>query len=255
MIADAPLAGGGQHLVVVVAHPDDETFGCGSLIAQASAAGARVTVVCATRGEAGERTPDAATDHLPLGEVREQELRDAAAVLGVHRVELLDYADSGWDGPLPAGALCGSTVAALAADLGDRLTLLEPDVVLIVDGSDGHRDHRHVREAVETAVTRSAAPMRLVRACLSNQLMRRWVDEMRSRGSEAVYLDLDVDSLGTPDAQLTAIDVGAQLAVRERAIACHRSQHSPYDDLSPDLRHAFLATAFIQENDARGQAT
>jgi LmbE family N-acetylglucosaminyl deacetylase len=53
------IAGAGQHLVVVVAHPDDETFGCGSLIAQASADGARVRVICATRGEAGERMLDA----------------------------------------------------------------------------------------------------------------------------------------------------------------------------------------------------
>ena len=43
------LAGTGQHMVVVVAHPDDETFGCGSLIAQSSAAGARVSVICASR--------------------------------------------------------------------------------------------------------------------------------------------------------------------------------------------------------------
>ncbi|MEO8695355.1 MAG: hypothetical protein ABI658_17650 [Acidimicrobiales bacterium] len=67
----------------------------------------------------------------------------------------------------------------------------------------------------------------------------------------AVYLDIDLDALGTPDAQLTAIDVGEYVDVRERAIACHRSQSSPFDGLSPDLRHAFLATAFIQESEPR----
>ena len=242
------IAGAGQHLVVVVAHPDDETFGCGSLIAQASASGARVTVVCATRGEAGERTPDEATDHLPLGDVRAQELRDAAAVLGVNEIELLSYADSGWDGPLPPGALCAVPIDALADDLGDRLEHFAPDVVLVLDGGDGHRDHLHIRQAVEAALLRHTRPVRLARACLANSLMRRWVEEMRARQSETVYLDLDVDRLGTPDSMLTAIDVGQFLDVRERAIACHRSQISPFEGLSPELRRAFLSTDFIQDS-------
>src|SRR5690349_18452019 len=119
----------GEHLVVVVAHPDDESFGCGSAIALAVARGARVTLICGTRGEAGERVPDPATDHVPLGEVREGELRAAAAVLGVNDVELLDHADSGFDGPLPDGALCSLTVDELAPELRGRFDELHPDVV------------------------------------------------------------------------------------------------------------------------------
>ena len=46
-----------QRLMVVVAHPDDESFGCGSTLLHAAAAGARTAVVCATRGEAGEPAP------------------------------------------------------------------------------------------------------------------------------------------------------------------------------------------------------
>ena len=45
----------GDRWLVVVAHPDDESFGCGSLIARAAACGAHVTIVCATRGEAATR--------------------------------------------------------------------------------------------------------------------------------------------------------------------------------------------------------
>ena len=47
----------GTDLLCTVAHPDDESFGLGSLLAGAVAAGARVVLVCATRGEAGETTP------------------------------------------------------------------------------------------------------------------------------------------------------------------------------------------------------
>jgi len=78
-------------LLVVVAHPDDETFGCGSLILEAVARGYDVTVACATRGELGE----SAIEVDDLAAVRERELRTAAAVLGVQRVELLGWIDSG----------------------------------------------------------------------------------------------------------------------------------------------------------------
>ena len=44
-------------LLVTVAHPDDETFGCGSLLAHASARGIETVVACATRGELGEIAP------------------------------------------------------------------------------------------------------------------------------------------------------------------------------------------------------
>jgi LmbE family N-acetylglucosaminyl deacetylase len=109
-----PIAGSGERLVVIVAHPDDESFACGSLIAGASAAGGRVTVICATNGDAGERVPDPETDAQPLGEVRERELRAAATLLGVDAIELLGYADSGFDGPLPAAALGAVPVEDLA---------------------------------------------------------------------------------------------------------------------------------------------
>ena len=75
--------------------------------------------------------------------------------------------------------------------------------------------------------------------------MRRWAEERT--GQDIVYLDLDLDALGRPDAELVAIDTSAVLAVREEAIACHRSQASPYDGLSPDLRRAFLTVDHIQE--------
>ncbi len=245
----APLAVAGEHLVVIVAHPDDETFGCGSLIAQSSAAGARVTVLCATRGGAGERVPDPITDCWPLGLVREVELVQAARVLGIDDVTLLGYRDSGFDGPAHRQSLVAAPLAEVARDLTARLADLRPDVVLTLDGSDGHRDHVHLRDAVALAID-GLVPIagrrpRLVHSSLANSLMRRWAEERA--GSDTVYLELDLDGLGRPDAELVAVDTSALLAVREAAIACHRSQASPFDGLSPALRRAFLSTDHIQE--------
>ena len=231
-------------MVVVVAHPDDESFGCGSLIARATAAGRRVTVICATRGEAGERQPDPATDHLDLAEIRERELRDAAEVLGVDEVVLLDHADSGFDGDMAPGALAATSVEDLSAEVDGWFARLAPTEVIVLDGGDGHRDHLHVRQATEVALA-DRPGVRLVQSCLANSLMRRWVEEMQSQRPDTAYLQLDLDTLGRRDAELTAIDTSAHLAVREQAMACHRSQRSPYEDLSPELRRAFLATDFV----------
>jgi len=236
-----PLAGAGQRLAVVVAHPDDETFGCGSLIAQAAAAGAEVTVVCATRGELGERRADGLRDDWPLGLVRETELCEAAAVLGVTEVVLLDHVDSGFDGAVDAGALVATELERLAVELAERLAVIGADVVLTLDGSDGHRDHLHVRDATSRAVQRLEPRPRLVYSCLANSLMRRWAAVMAEAQPDAAHLTIDVAELGRPDDELDVIDTSAVLGIRERAIACHRSQASPFDELPADLRRAFLA--------------
>jgi N-acetyl-1-D-myo-inositol-2-amino-2-deoxy-alpha-D-glucopyranoside deacetylase len=234
----APIAAHGQHLVVVVAHPDDESFGCGSLIAQAVLAGARVTVVCATRGEAGQRRPDPSTDAWPLGLLREAELCQAAIVLGVDDVDLLDLVDSGFSGQPPRGALISMPVDELAALIHERLVALQPDVVLTLDGSDGHRDHVHLRDAIGAAVARMDQLPRVVHSCMARSLMTAWAREIGRREPHREHLT--VEQLGRPDDQLTVIDTSDVVAIREQAIACHLSQPSPFDALPPALRRSFL---------------
>jgi LmbE family N-acetylglucosaminyl deacetylase len=234
----------GDRWLVTVAHPDDETFGCGSLIAYAAHAGAEVTVLCATRGEEGERTPDIATD-ADLGAVRTEELHTAAAILGVHEVLLLEHRDSGFDGPMPPGALGDVPLDALAPSIRSVIERVAPTVVVTLDASDGHRDHECIRTATHAALARldGAPPAVVAEVALSNRLMRRWAAEMAEGGdADSPYLRIDLDVLGTPDERITdVLDLAELLDVRERAIAAHASQRSPFEDLSPELRRAFLA--------------
>ena len=242
---DWTIAGDGDHVVAVVAHPDDESFGCGSLLALAAAAGARVTVICATRGESGQRRPDPTTDGWPLGLLREAELCQAAVVLGVDEVVILDHVDSGFSGPTPAGALVDTPIDHLADELVAQLEALGPDVVITLDGSDGHRDHQHMRDAVTLAVARYGGTVRLVHSCLARSLMSDWVEVMRTEAPDREYLALD--QIGRPDDELVAVDTSSVLTIRERAIACHLSQTSPFDDLPTDLRRRFLTIDHIAE--------
>ena len=75
-----------DRLSVVVAHPADDTFGCGSVLAHAAELGIRSTVACATRGEAGSPAPGRGLDDADMAEVREIELHAAAEHLGVAQV-------------------------------------------------------------------------------------------------------------------------------------------------------------------------
>ena len=98
----------GLRLQVVVAHPDDETFGCGSLLLHAAAAGVVTAVCCGTRGEAGEWPEEMVLPRGGIAEQRELELRAAADALGVSQVDVLDFADSGMSGDAAPSTLVGA---------------------------------------------------------------------------------------------------------------------------------------------------
>jgi N-acetyl-1-D-myo-inositol-2-amino-2-deoxy-alpha-D-glucopyranoside deacetylase len=235
-------------LLVVVAHPDDETFGCGSVIAEAAFRGVEVTVCCATRGEDGRAAPGRGIDRSELGAVREAELRAAAAVLGVREVEVLGLRDSGMSGAPPAGSLVATPIDDLAERLVERIDRLRPHVVLTLDGSDGHRDHVHLRDATVAATSTSRWQVpRVYLHGIPRSLLRRWADVVRERDPGSPYLDVDAAGLGTPDESITTkLDTTAHLEVRRRAIALHASQTSPFAGLPADLERAFLTADHLR---------
>ncbi len=133
-------------VAAVVAHPDDESFGLGGLLAALAAEGRAVHVLCLSHGEAstlgfGER----------LAEVRRDELTAAAAQLGVATVTLLD---------LPDGHLETRPPDELEARVA---AWLAPDVVALVafepNGVTGHGDHRAVTAAAERIADRRGLPV------------------------------------------------------------------------------------------------
>ncbi|WP_369134643.1 PIG-L deacetylase family protein [Modestobacter sp. I12A-02662] len=226
-------------LQVVVAHPDDETFGCGSMLLHAAGSGAETAVVCATRGEAGGHADD-------LGVVREQELREAAEVLGVSRVDLLDFADSGMSGEAPAGSLVSAPFEDVVSAVTGAVAGFGPDVLITLDGSDSHRDHVRIRDAALAAASSVGVP-RVYLACIPRSLMRRWVDHVKVARPDMEHLDADLAALGTPDEEITTfVDVAEHLPAREHAIALHASQTSPFEGLPDELRRAFLATDHLR---------
>src|SRR5437588_10542660 len=91
--ADDHIALAGRPILAVFAHPDDESLACGGTLARAADAGARIVLLCASRGERGSISDPALVPDGDLGRVRAHELRQAAAVLGVADVIVLDHPD------------------------------------------------------------------------------------------------------------------------------------------------------------------
>jgi len=225
---------GAMTLLAVFAHPDDEAFGSGGILARYSEAGMDVHLISATRGESGKITDpdiDPATD---VGTLREQELRDACAALGIHEPHFLDYHDSGrhertrYDDPK---ALLNVDELEIEAELRPYLTELCPEVMLTFDphGIYGHIDHIRIHRAATAAFWSAGGvvaepPRRLFYSAMSRERMQR-VQAERPRSPLA---DLDPGLYGVAEEDFAVVaEVAPWLERKLAAIASHRSQVGP----------------------------
>jgi LmbE family N-acetylglucosaminyl deacetylase len=217
-------------LVFFHAHPDDEAIATGGTMALAAAAGHRVVLAVATRGEEGEVADGVLGDGEALGERRVAETLAAARILGAARVVFLGYRDSGMMGE-EANARPGSFWQADPEEAAQRLAAVlaeeAADVLTVYDdhGGYGHPDHIQVHRVGHRAAVLAGTP-RVYEATMN----REGVGEMRAAlvradGGDAAATDAIYDTIGTPDAEITtAVDVSGVLERKRAAMAAHASQ-------------------------------
>jgi LmbE family N-acetylglucosaminyl deacetylase len=190
-----------RSVVAVVAHPDDESFGLGAVLATFIDAGSSVAALCFTHGEAS-------TLHGVEGDlahVRVDELHAAARVLGVDPVRLLDF---------PDGALTEADLARLSAHVVELAERVGADGLLAFDsdGVTGHPDHVRATAAAVAAGQRLGLGVlgwtvpRTVATCLNTEY-------------GAAFTGHDPDGID--------LVVPVERTVQRAAIACHRSQAVP----------------------------
>jgi LmbE family N-acetylglucosaminyl deacetylase len=122
--------------VVLAPHPDDETLGCGATISRKLVAGTAVTVVIATDGRHSHPSSKLLVDELV--EIREEETRQACAILGLppENIVFLRFED---------GRL--TEYRRLLRDrLADILESIDPDEILVSSVIDAHPDHQVLAE-------------------------------------------------------------------------------------------------------------
>ena len=196
----------GATVLAVWAHPDDESYLGGGLMAAAAATGGRVVNVTATLGEHG--TPDPVT--MPpdqLAPIRRHELDHALRALGVRESIVLGYEDG--------------TLDAVDPDLGARrmmtvLDEIDPDVVVSFgpDGVTGHPDHIAVGAWTERAVAARCPEPALIQTAVGRWLPSELITamdevdaffpEFRPEPGRASDIRLELDD-ATVDAKLVAL--------------------------------------------------
>ncbi|HEY3529560.1 MAG TPA: N-acetyl-1-D-myo-inositol-2-amino-2-deoxy-alpha-D-glucopyranoside deacetylase [Nocardioides sp.] len=250
-----------RRLLLVHAHPDDESIATGATMAKYAAEGAGVTLVTCTGGERGEILVPELT-HLAhdqedaLAEHRRGELADAMKALGVTDHRFLGgfgrYSDSGMVWHEDGHAIAGDDRPANAfwdADLAEAATLLvevirevRPQVLVTYDefGSYGHPDHIQAHRVATYAAHLAAVPTfrrdlgepweiaKIYWTSMSETRWRRSLRAIRDAGDTTSFQGMDPDGplpMATPDDDLAAeIDATAYADRKVAALQAHRTQ-------------------------------
>lgn len=258
-------------LLVIRPHPDDESSATGGLLAWAAERGLRTGVVCCTGGEEGEiHDPDLdpVADFPRLREIREQELRNACAVLGVSELRLLGYRDSGMKGTDANGhpeAFCNAGESEAAARLAAIVRELRPAIVVTETEGGGYEHPDHVRCF---SVTMDALPL-AANTNLSLGAHSAWsvtkvyaiaqiddgrwamlLPEFKAAGMDTSFLERrrDRPQRAGPETATVALDVTPYSEVQRRALLQHRTQIQPdhfFVKLPEELRRRAFSTAYF----------
>jgi LmbE family N-acetylglucosaminyl deacetylase len=209
-------------ILAVFAHPDDEAYLAGALMAKAVDEGHRVVCVTATRGELGfpDHDPRTLEERAAL---RTAEMAACLAVLGVEEHHWLDLPDGGSEDvsdDVPVGRIM------------QLIDEVQPDTTLTFgpDGQTFHVDHMAISRWTTQAVAAARHRTRLLYATMTPEWIQRFADAgidlaqvMMVPGAEPV----------TTPAEHLAVDFVAEgelLERKVRALACQVSQVGPLID-------------------------
>jgi LmbE family N-acetylglucosaminyl deacetylase len=193
------------------AHPDDEAYLMGGLMAAATAAGQRVACVVATSGDAGETSDEARWPQRELSTIRKAELRRALEILGIDEHENLN---------LPDGGLADVDPSEPVDQLTAFVHEVAPDTVITFgpDGMTGHPDHVTISTWVDRSLTAASHQARLLHATKTPGWVERFSDL-----NQQVFVDAPPPL--TPDDVAISFAFSDDVIERKvRALEAHASQ-------------------------------
>ena len=234
-----------RRLAVVVAHPDDDTFGCAGTVAlHADDPAFAFVLIHVTSGEKGEIAEGSGATPETLGAVREEEDRRSWVALGREpdRHEFLRY---------PDGGVAGVPFEELVGRIAELLHEERPDVVITFgpEGVTGHPDHitvgRATTEAFHSARDRGGEGMRrLLHDAIPASAMLMFNEMLVAMGQEPVDLEHPeiFQPRGVPDETIgVMVDCGEVVDAKVAAMLEHRTQAGDMADLPEELRRRILS--------------
>jgi N-acetyl-1-D-myo-inositol-2-amino-2-deoxy-alpha-D-glucopyranoside deacetylase len=248
-----------RSLLLVHAHPDDESIATGATMAKYAAEGARVTLVTCTLGELGEIIPPDLRHLFPdeLGQHRIVELDHACTALGVDDHRFLGgegrYRDSGMMG-LPDNddprCFWRADVDEAADALAKIIDEVAADVIVTYDanGFYGHPDHIKAHRVTRRAHELTGAAAKLYATAMPRSVLARAVE----LPADSWFMkNTDLSAFAAPDDQVTTeIDATKYLDAKLVAMRAHETQitvDGDYFALSNDLGQRILATEYYTQ--------
>lgn len=244
-----------RRLILVHAHPDDETIATGATMAKYAAGGALVTLVTCTRGEEGEIVVDdlahlSSAAHDRLGEHRVEELATACEALGVRDFRFLGgagrFRDSGMMGmPTNDDPRCfwQADMDEATRDLVRIVRDVRPQVMVTYDenGFYGHPDHIRANQVAVRAFDAAADPRfapetgepwqvsKLYYTTFAKSFIQAGIDHFRAAGEGTDFFEGATSAedlgIGVPDEEVTTeIDARGFFDAKVAALRAHRSQ-------------------------------
>ncbi len=246
-------------LLLVFAHPDDESFICGGTIARYVQSGWQVDLICATRGEAGNVDPYKDLSGEELGNIRQKELETAGTILGITSVTFLGYKD---------GALAGQHPGELEDKIYRQMTAIFPDVVVTFEpnGITNHPDHTKICLSTTFAFQKYTASL-LPKQHIGQREKKSFQETINQEEKEpklyyacmpesiASYLkqqkNIPAESfgkpwVGTPDKFITTvIDISKFRTKKIKAVRAHASQQADFDRFLSLSAHPLLRQEYF----------
>lgn len=234
-----------RRLLLSLAHPDDESFGSGGLIARYVAEGAEVSLICATNGDVGTVDPEMLNGYRSVSELRLAELACASAKLGFSQVVTFGYRDSGMVGSETSNhpeCLWQAPQADVTRRVVETIREIKPQVVLTFNryGGYGHPDHIAIQRATVEAFKLAGdptyetgqtpyAPQKLYYTRIPTLMLRMglWLLWLRREDPRRLGKNKDVDLVKILDNVEPAharVDIQAFYDAWQEANACHASQ-------------------------------
>ncbi|MEU7428853.1 N-acetyl-1-D-myo-inositol-2-amino-2-deoxy-alpha-D-glucopyranoside deacetylase [Streptomyces sp. NPDC040750] len=257
-----------RRLLLVHAHPDDESINNGTTMARYAAEGAHVTLVTCTLGECGEVIPPELRGLTgpALGAHRRGELAAAVRELGVSDARLLGgagrYGDSGMMGAPDnddPGCFWRADVDEAAGHLVEVILEVRPQVLVTYDddGGYGHPDHIQAHRVAMRAVDLAAERGHRVAKVYWNRVPRsvaeaafaRLQDELPVLPFDKSAVVDDVPGVVDDDRITTTVDGGAHAAAKAAAMRAHATQievAEPYFALSNELAQPLFTTEYYE---------
>ncbi len=254
-----------KRLLGVFAHPDDEGMMAGAFLHYHDL-GVETGLIEATRGEVGEIADPSLATPETLGQVREQEMRDAASILRIDHLWFLGYRDSGMAGT-PENKDPRAFAQARSAEVIGKLVQIirefRPQVMVTFDetGGHGHPDHiaiyRHTTGAFHAAADAAQYPelgqahavSKLYYGSFARRQFATMAEWLQDQAFEGFVRDLDVEKMGFTDEQISVLlDVERWQEAKAESWAKHRTQAktmTPFTLLPAEMQRKWRSSEYF----------